>query len=124
MTSAAERAALIARAKSLAVPVASCVAARIRTDHLIGELSRDGLAALVLVLADAVDPVALRVVAAMTEDGPDITDEDVMLRKAHAHAQALRDAGMQVPSRVAVLERRYQKRVREKRAAAGEAAAA
>jgi hypothetical protein len=114
----AGRVALIARAKSIAIPVASCVAARVRPDHLIGDLSRDELAALVLVLADAADPVALRAVTQATEDGPDITDEDIRLRKAHAHAQALRDAGKAVPARVRALDRQYRVRTDARRMAA------
>jgi hypothetical protein len=108
-----DRDALIARAKSLAVPVASCVAARISPAHLIGEATRDELAALVVVLAEAADPVALRMITSATEDGPDFTDEDVRLRKAHAHAKALRDAGYPVPAHVLRLDRQYRVRAQE-----------
>lgn len=103
------------RAKSLAIPVASCVAARIRPDHLIGNASWEELAALVVVLAEAADPVRLRAVVDAREDGPDITDRDVMLRKAHAHAVALRKAGMAVPVRVRALDNEYRERCRELR---------
>ena len=106
----AERNDLIAQAKRLAVPVASCVAARIRADHLIGGRTREELAALVLVLAEAADPVTLRAVVNAAEDGPDITDEDVRLMKAHAHAVALRKAGMPVPNQVRVLDSEYRRR--------------
>jgi len=64
-----QRAALIARAKSLAIPVASCVAARLRPDHLLRDASRDELAALVIVLAEAADPVVLREVVKAQDDG-------------------------------------------------------
>jgi hypothetical protein len=112
----ADRDALIARAKRLAVPLASCVAARILPDHLIGTASRAELAALVLVLAEAADPVTLRAVVQATETGPDITPVDVMLRKAHAHAEALRSAGLPVPPRVRALDGQYRRRLAETRA--------
>jgi hypothetical protein len=62
------RTALIAKAKSLAIPVASCVAASIRPSRLLEGRSRDELMALVIVLAEAVDPVRLREVVS-AEDG-------------------------------------------------------
>lgn len=112
---------LISWAKRRAVPVASCVAARIRPDHLIGDATRKELLALVLVLAEAADPVTLRAVVGASEDGPDITDEDVRLLKAHAHAEALRKAGMPLPVQVRALDSEYRRR---RKAAAAEAAAA
>lgn len=65
----ARRLALIARAKRLAVPVASCVAASVRPDHLLRDASRDELAALVIVLAEGSDPVRLREVCRAGDDG-------------------------------------------------------
>jgi hypothetical protein len=56
----ARKAALITRAKAVAIPVASCVAARLRPDHLLPSLSRAELMALVIVLAEAADPAVLR----------------------------------------------------------------
>lgn len=113
----AERAALITRAKALAIPVASCVRAGIRPDHLIGDASRDLLAALVIVLAESADPVRLRAVTAAAEDGPDVTDLDVSLRVAHRQVNRLRERRRPVPVRLAALESQYQRRRREARAA-------
>lgn len=63
------RIALIAAAKSAAVPVASCVAARVPPDHLLEGRSWEELAALVIVLAEAADPVRLRAITEEPEDG-------------------------------------------------------
>lgn len=49
------RAHLVACAKSVAVPVASCVAASVPPAHLLDAMTRDELAALVVVLAEAAD---------------------------------------------------------------------
>ena len=103
----AEADALIVAAKRLAVPVASCVAARIRPDHLLAGKSWDELRALVVVLADAVDPVRLRAVVEAGEGGPAVTDRDVQLRKAHAEAVRLREAKLEVPFQVRVLDSEY-----------------
>lgn len=65
----ADRDALIARAKALAIPVASCVAASIRPDHLLSVRSRDELMALVIVLAEATHPVRLREAVRAGDDG-------------------------------------------------------
>lgn len=67
----ADRAVLIATAKRLAIPVASCVAASIRPDHLLSARSRDELMALVIVLAEAAHPVRLREVVQAGDDGLD-----------------------------------------------------
>lgn len=83
----ADRDALIARAKRLAVPVASRVAARIHPGHLIGDLSREELLALVVVLAEAADPVTLRTVAQASEDGPEAATVSVMPRQVPPPAQ-------------------------------------
>jgi hypothetical protein len=111
----AERTALIARAKALAIPVASCVAACVRPDHLIGDASRDELAALVIVLAEAADPVALKAVVDASGDSAPVTDRD--LRVAHARAVALRKAGKTVPFQVRVLDGEYHRQRRQARAA-------
>ncbi len=104
----AYRAALIARAKSAAIPVSSCVAARISPAHVIGGMTRDELAALVIVLAEAADPVRLRVVAQAVDDGaPDLTDLDLRYRAAHAEAQRLRSARLPVPNGVRALDNAY-----------------
>ncbi len=110
-----QRDALIARAKKVAVPVASCVAARLRPSHLLPGLSRDELEALVLVLAEAVDPVRLRLVVAAGEDGPVVTDRAVTLRKAHSEVNRLRGEGLPVPLRLGLLEGEYQEQVRAAR---------
>lgn len=124
----ADRDSLIARAKRLATPVVSSVAANIRPDHLIGDASREQLAALVVVLAEAADLVKLRAVVEATEDGPDLTDRDVLLRAAHAHAIALRRLGEPVPARVRMMDNEYRavrKQARETvaKGVAGDAAA-
>ena len=121
-----DRAALMARARSLAIPVHSCVSARIRPDHLIGPeaASRDELAALVILLAEAVDPARLRAVVAASEDGPDFTDEDVRLREAHRQVNALRRAGRPVPLRLGALDSRYRMKRRAAAAEAGDERAA
>lgn len=112
-----DRAALVARAKSLATPVVSCVAARIRPDHLIRDASRDELLALVIVLAEAADPVRLRLVTEAVEDGRDFTERDVLLRKAHSRVNALQASGQPVPLKLGVLESEYQAGVRARRGA-------
>lgn len=112
----ADRDALIARAKSAAVPVASCVAARIAPAHLIGGMSRDELAALVIVLAEAADPVRLRAVTRATDDGtPGVTDLDLRLRAAHAEAQRLRYNGQPVPQVMRRLDGIYHSRRKQAR---------
>jgi hypothetical protein len=107
----AERAQLVAQAKRKAIPVASCVAARVRPDHLrLREMGEDGLIALVLILAAAADPVALRAVVNEPDDGyPDA--EARSLRAAHAECNRLRAAKQPVPTRVALLEAEYQRSV-------------
>jgi hypothetical protein len=106
--------ALIARAKSLAIPVASCVAASLRPDHLLrastkdGLLAKDELLALVIVLAEAADPVRLREVVAAGED--EVTPPDpreLVLRRAHADAASLRSRGLPVPPVLGLLECEY-----------------
>lgn len=107
------RTALIDRAKAVAVPVASCVAASLRPDHLIGGWSRDELAALVVVLAEAADPSRLRAVAEAQEDSsPVIGLAQVRLRQAHAEYRRLRRNGTEIaaiPQYLRRLEREYQR---------------
>lgn len=98
---------LIARAKQLAGPVASCVAARISPQHLTADLTTEQLHALVIVLADAVDPVRLRAVVQAAEDGPDVTDQVMRLRAAHALAEQHRKAGLEIPYHLRLLESDY-----------------
>lgn len=65
-----QRTALITRAKQLAVPVASCVAASIRPDHLLRDVTDPAvLLALITVLAEAADPVRLREVVKADDGG-------------------------------------------------------
>lgn len=121
----AERNALIARAKRLSIAVASSVAADIRPDHLIGDASRDLLAALVIVLAEAADPVRLRAVAEASDDDRVPADRDAMLRAAHAHAIWLRRIGEPVPARVRLLDNEYRaERKQAREAAKGQSRAA
>lgn len=67
------RLALIAAAKRKAIPIASCVAASKRPDHLFADVApedfTDLLAALVVVLAEGSDPVRLREVCQVGDDG-------------------------------------------------------
>jgi hypothetical protein len=112
---------LLAWAKSRALPVTSCVTARLRPDHLIGEASREELLALVVVLAEAADPVKLRAVVTATDEGPHLTDRDWQLRAAHTEATRLRRANLRVPAALQRLEREYWSG--RKNAAKGERAA-
>lgn len=106
---AARRAALIAGAKSRAVPVASCVAASLRPDHLLSERTWDELAALVIVLAAAADHQKLADIAADTDDGKPLPGaRERALRKAHAEVTRLRNRKLLVPKRLMELERQYQ----------------
>jgi hypothetical protein len=111
-------ASLIAAAKRAATPVAAAVTARIPPDHLIG-MSRDELMALVIVLAEAADPVTLRDIIAADDDGgePQVTAAD--LRYAHAEAARLRRAGERVPTSIRILDNAYHDAGRAARAAAG-----
>lgn len=104
----AYRASLIARAKRAAEPVARSVAGGLPVDWLIGDMDREQLLALVLVLADAADPARLRaVVRAEDDDAPGVTDADLKLRAAHAEAVRLRKAKRPVPFQVRVLDTAY-----------------
>ena len=118
----AEAASLIAWAKRKAMPVHSCVTASLRPDHLIGEAGVNELKALVIVLAEAVDPVKLRAVV-NAADEPVRIDRAEMLRRAHADATALRKAGQKVTGRLAILDREYE-RDKRRRSRAGERRAA
>jgi hypothetical protein len=104
---AAEREALIARAKQLAVPVANCTAAGIPPAHLIGDATWHELFALVLVLADAADHEALRQACAVSDDAGRERLEEERLRKAHAEAVRLRNAGLPVPLAVRAADSAY-----------------
>ena len=114
----AQRAANITRAKALAIPVQSCVAARLRPDHLFaGVRTKDELTgllkALVIVLAEAADPVTLRAVVAEADDGrPEAADRMTMLRKAHTECADLKYAGAEIPLRLKLLEREYHTEVK------------
>lgn len=116
---AADPAALIARAKRAAVPVMSCVAASLPPAHIIGGMSRAELAALVIVLAEAADPHKLRAVVEAADDGtPGVTDLDLVYRRAHREAARLRGAGEPVPLRIRVLDGKYHEARKEARAGA------
>jgi len=103
----AERAALIARAKEVAVPVANCTAAGIPPSHLIGDATWHELYALVLVLADAVGHEALRQACAVSDDTALERLEEERLRKAHSEAVRLRNAGLPVPLAVRAADSAY-----------------
>ena len=120
----AQQQAFIVAAKRLAVPVVSCVRADIRFGHLTRNQSREGLLALIAVLAECADPVKLKAVTeAPGDEGlPPLSREDV-LRRAHAEYTRLIRAGLPVPGRIRLLHNEYRvgnKRRREE-AAAGEA---
>jgi hypothetical protein len=107
------RTALIARAKAVALPVTCCVAGSLRPDHLLAGWSADELAALVIVLAEAVDPSRLRAVVEAQEDSsPVIGLALVRLRQAHAEYRRLRRTGTEIasiPQSLRRLEREYQR---------------
>jgi hypothetical protein len=109
------RAALIAWAKRKAVPVASCVNAGVCPDHLLEGASGHELAALVIVLAAAADPVRLREVLAAGDDGTPAEVAEEALRWAHAEVRRLRDGGQPIPGPLARLEHRYQEQSRAAR---------
>jgi hypothetical protein len=114
----ADRAALIATAKSAATPVASCVAARISPAHILGTMTRAEVDALVIVLAEAADHALLRVVVEAVDDGhPGLTDADIRQQEAHAEAVRLRAAGQRVPDMVRILDAVYLQARKAERAA-------
>jgi hypothetical protein len=87
---AAERAALIVRAKALAVPVASCVRAGIPHGHLTAALSRDELQALIVVLAESASPERLHAVTRAPGDtGMPPADREYVLRRHADHDPSL-----------------------------------
>jgi hypothetical protein len=123
----ARRAALIARAKAVAPPVVACVQSRLRPDHLLQDATWDELAALVIVLAEAASPAAVREVAeSPADDGrPDPDARERRLRQAHAQFNEHRKARRPVPPRLAALEAEYQRwRKQAQRAAEGAGRAA
>jgi hypothetical protein len=113
----ADRSRLIARAKGLAVPVASCVTADICPAHLLSGLSRDELRALVIVLADCASRDRLRIVTASPGDLGMPPHRDA-LRAAHAERRRLERAGLPVPFAVRAADGQYQADVRRRRIAA------
>lgn len=123
----AVRAALIARAKAKAIPVASCVAASLRPDHLFADVAPEDLEgilkALVVILAEAADPGVLRAVVSVSDDDgrPDLSRHQARLRKAHTEVVQLRKARKPVPERLRVLDNAY--RLGQKKARADDAAA-
>lgn len=91
--------AALSRARSLAVPVASCAAAGIGTGHLTDGLSRDDLLVLLGILAEAADPVAVRDLVrdpAGRRRDPEVRAR--MLRAAHAQAEACRKSRPTCPA--------------------------
>lgn len=117
----AQRNALIARAKRLAIPVTSCVAASLRPDHLLAARTRAELLALVVVLAEAADPVKLKAVTEAPGDTglPPMSRED-MLRAAHAEYSRLLRAGEPVPARLRLLNSEYRRGNKLRRTEAGD----
>jgi len=111
----ADRASLIARAKRAAVPVANCVAGRLKSGHITGEMTREELEALIIVLAEAADHALLREVCATDDDDgqPDATPAD--LRRAHTEAGRLRRDGMVVPNSIRILDNAYHEALRARK---------
>ena len=119
--------AALARARSLAVPISSCLAAGLPVGHLTGDATRDELAALVSLLGFAADPVRLRAVIA-AEDGAtaELVSRKVLLRGAHAQYQASRRHPALPPDEAEASRARFLRavqRARSKTAAKTEAAA-
>jgi hypothetical protein len=113
------RTALIKRAKAVAVPVTSCVAASLRPDHLVAGWSWEQMSALVIVLAESADLTRLHAVVAAKEDAsPPAGLAEVRLRRAHTEFQRLRAAGVareDIPALLSRLERDYQRASKDAR---------
>lgn len=114
---------LIALAKSRAEPVANCVAASVPFGHLVHDLPREGLYALVAVLAEGADRRRLHQVVSATDDGPaeDIPQlpvpEPKRLQQAHAEFERYRKAGIareDMPLRVSRGEAEYQAHAKQR----------
>ena len=84
-------------------------------EHLLEGASGHELAALVIVLAAAVDPVRLREVLAAEDDGTPAEVAEEALKWAHAEVRRLRDGKQPIPSALARLEHRYQEQSRAAR---------
>lgn len=112
----AQSAAFIAAAKRIAVPVVSCVRADLRFGHLTGNQSREGLLALIAVLAECADPARLKAVteAPGDEGMPPMAREDI-LRHAHAEYTRLLRAGLPVPARIRFLHNEYRQSNKRRR---------
>jgi hypothetical protein len=92
---------LIAWAKARVVPVQSCVTASLRPDHLLSEASWEQLAALVIVLAEAADPVKLRaVVSARDITVAPGTDRWSVLKMVYAERRRLERHGQPIPAAI------------------------
>lgn len=127
----AAREELITLAKSRAEPVANCVAASVPFGHLVDGLPREGLYALIAVLAEGADRCLLHQVVTATEDGPagDVPPVaepvPLRLRRAHAEYERYRKGGIareDMPLLVCRGEAEYQedynRRRRERKAVA------
>jgi hypothetical protein len=110
-----QRASLIAWAKRKAVPVTSCVNAGICPEHLLEDATEAQYAALVIVLAAAVDPVRLRTVLAAEDDGTPAEVTEEALKWAHAEVRRLREAKRPIGGALTRLEWRYQEQSRATR---------
>ena len=110
-----QRAALITWAKRKAVPVTSCVNAGICPEHVLDDATEDRYAALVIVLAAAVDPVRLRTVLAAEDDGTPAEVTGEALKWAHAEVRRLREAGRPISPALGRLEWQYQEQSRAAR---------
>ena len=120
LLTARQRASLIAWAKRKAVPVTSCVNAGVCPEHVLEDATEARYAALVVVLAAAVDPVRLRAVLAAEDDGTPAEVTEDALKWAHAEVARMREAKRPITGALARLEWRYQelrRAAREDRAA-------
>lgn len=115
----AKRNALIIRAKGLAIPVASCVRAQLQPGHLLNNLTREELLALIVVLADCSSPRRLRAVTqAPGDEGLPVEDRQAMLRAAHAEYTRLLRVKQPIPGKLRLLNSEYRRVNKERRAAA------
>ena len=115
-------AALVARAKAVALEVAERTQAGEPAGDLIGGFSWHELYALALVLAFGADLRALAGACA-SPDGEDRVAEGRRLRAANAEAKRLRREGLPVPFLLRVAGSEYRARLKAQKAAEGEAAA-
>lgn len=111
----ADRAGIVARVKRLALPFADAVAKRSQqhVDLLTSGMSREELIALAVIGYEAADLKVLRMVTEAPGDEGRPGAET--LRKAHAQAYAYRAMDREVPDRIALFEREYNRQAKRSR---------